>query len=192
MGLWGERRATGASTWKLGRQKATLRSAFCRRLIGVLGSGNLNMNDFVLDILKEALLKDENFLEYLNRAIEISRFTKNWYGFEWLFHTTIACYLISKKDEKGITNLAVGGVNNKNQKPDMSFHYNGHSVFIELKTISGNSFSLCKNDIAKLSSYSGLKYVAVCCYRNRKDRAEANLVGQFIINDKFRVVLLRT
>lgn len=152
------------------------------------------MNDFVLDILNRAIASDPSFVCFLNRSKRISLKRSVYYGFEWLFHTTIASYLIENERQFGISNLSIGSVYGNNQRPDIKFALGQNDILIELKTIEGNQFSWCKSDIRKLRNYVGYKYVAVCSYRKRRDTnpnlSGAQYVNQIIINDDFRVVLL--
>lgn len=151
------------------------------------------MNDYVLNIFR-VIASDQSFVFFLNRSKVISLKRGVYYGFEWLFHTTIASYFIENERQLGISNLSIGSVYEDNQKPDIKFCLGQDDILIELKTIEGNEFSWCKTDILKLRNYCGYKYVAACSYRKRKDTRPkllgAQYVNQVIINDDFRIVLL--
>lgn len=133
-------------------------------------------------------------MRYLDRAKIISSQRITYYGFEWLFHTTMASYLINNEKLLELSNLSIGSVYKNHQKPDIKFEYNRQEVLLELKTIERNQFSWCKKDIEKLINLDGYRYVAVCCYRKRKDLTpdlpNTRYINQFNINDDFRVVLL--
>lgn len=152
------------------------------------------MNNFVLNILNQAIASDQSFLSFLSRSKRISLKRRVYYGFEWLFHTTIASYLIENERQLNISNLSIGSVYGNNQKPDIKFALGQNDIFMELKTIEGNQFSWCRKDIRKLQNYTGYKYIAICSYRKRRDTntnlSGAQYVSQIIINDDFKVVLL--
>lgn len=152
------------------------------------------MNNFVFCILRQAVISDPSFISFLSRSKNISLKRSVYYGFEWLFHTTIASYLIDNERQLNISNLFIGSSYRNNQRPDIKFTFRQNDIFMELKTIEGNHFSWCRKDIYKLQNYSGYKYVAVCSYRKRRDTSPnlsgAQYVDQVIINNDFRVVLL--
>ena len=137
------------------------------------------MNNSILNILRNALSCNQSFISFLRQSKSISLRRGVYYGFEWLLHTAIASYLIENESRLSISNLSIGSVFRNNQRPDISFSLRQNDIFIELKTIEGNQFSWCRNDINKLQKFFGYKYIAVCSYRKNRDATPVLVVGTF-------------